>query len=112
MFTVLVSQSVRNRLLVLALAAALVLYGAALVAEGFGKKLRLPFTGGGGAARKPGAAHAQQPDIATLETELSESLGTKVAIAHGKGGKGKLVIHYTDLDTLDGVLERLRPRQG
>ena len=66
----------------------------------------------GGAARKPGAAHAQQPDIATLETELSESLGTRVAIAHGKGGKGKLVIHYTDLDTLDGVLERLRPRQG
>ena len=67
---------------------------------------------GGGAARRPGAARAQQPDIATLETELSESLGTKVAIAHGKGGKGKLVIHYTDLDTLDGVLERLRPRQG
>ena len=66
----------------------------------------------GGAARKPGATRAQQPDIATLETELSESLGTRVAIAHGKGGKGKLVIHYTDLDTLDGVLERLRPRQG
>ncbi len=56
-------------------------------------------------------ARAQQPDIASLETELSESLGTRVAIAHGKGGKGKLVIHYTDLDTLDGVLERLRPRQ-
>ena len=66
----------------------------------------------GGAARKATAARAQQPDIASLETELSESLGTRVAIAHGKGGKGKLVIHYTDLDTLDGVLERLRVRQG
>jgi ParB family chromosome partitioning protein len=53
-----------------------------------------------------------QADIAALETELSESLGAKVAIAHGRGGKGKLVIHYTDLDTLDGVLERLRRKAG
>jgi len=61
----------------------------------------------GGRKAKPGKA-APQADIASLETELSESLGTKVNIAHGRGGKGKLVIHYTDLDTLDGVLERLR----
>jgi ParB family chromosome partitioning protein len=56
---------------------------------------------------KPGKA-TPQADIASLETELSESLGTKVNIAHGRGGKGKLVIHYTDLDTLEGVLEKLR----
>ena len=55
---------------------------------------------------------AQQPDIASLESELSEALGARVAIAHGRSGKGRLVIHYTDLDTLDGVLERLRGRQG
>ena len=61
----------------------------------------------GGRKAKPGKA-APQADIASLETELSESLGAKVSIAHGRGGKGKLVIHYTDLDTLDGVLERLR----
>ena len=54
---------------------------------------------------------APQADIAALETELSESLGAKVAIAHGRGGKGKLVIHYTNLDTLDGVLEKLRARR-
>ena len=54
----------------------------------------------------------QQADIASLETELSEALGAKVAISHGRGGKGKLIIHYTDLDTLDGVLEKLRTRQG
>ena len=71
---------------------------------------KVPVTGNG--ARKAKSTRAQQPDIASLETELSESLGAKVAIAHGKGGKGKLVIHYTDLDTLDGVLERLRPRQA
>ena len=64
-----------------------------------------------GRKAKPGKA-APQPDIASLETELSESLGTRVTIAHGRGGKGKLIIHYTDLDTLDGVLEKLRTRQG
>ena len=46
--------------------------------------------------------------IAALENELSQVLATRVSIAHGRGNKGKLVIHYTDLDTLDGVLERLR----
>lgn len=58
---------------------------------------------------KPGAkARPQQADIVALENELSASLGAKVAIAHGRGNKGRLVIHYTDLDTLDGLLERLR----
>ena len=64
-----------------------------------------------GKKAKPAKA-APQPDIASLETELSESLGTRVTIAHGRGGKGKLIIQYTDLDTLDGVLEKLRVRKG
>ncbi len=55
-------------------------------------------------------AAPQQADIASLETELSEKLGAKVVFAHGKGGKGKLTIHYSDLDTLDGLLEKLRGR--
>ena len=60
-------------------------------------------------AKKPKAAKARpQADIATLERELSESLGTRVNVLHGRGGKGRLVIHYSDLDALDGVLERLR----
>lgn len=65
-----------------------------------------------GAVRKKPSAGAPQADIASLETELSESLGARVAINHGRGGKGKLIIHYTDLDTLDGVLEKLRARKG
>jgi ParB family chromosome partitioning protein len=51
-----------------------------------------------------------QADIAALERELSESLSTQVSVLHGRGGKGRLVIHYSDLDSLDGVLERLRGR--
>ena len=64
-------------------------------------------SGRGGAKPRP-----QQADIAALENELAQSLGAKVSIAHGRGGKGRLVIHYSDLDTLDGVLERLRNRAG
>ncbi len=64
-----------------------------------------------GRKAKPGKA-APQPDIAALETELSEGLGTRVTIALGRGGKGKLIIQYTDLDTLDGVLEKLRGPRG
>ena len=49
-----------------------------------------------------------QADIVALERELSETLGSRVDVQHGRGGKGKLVIHYSDLESLDGVLERLR----
>ena len=49
-----------------------------------------------------------QADIATLERELSESLGTTVNVLHGRAGRGRLVIHYSDLESLDGVLEKLR----
>lgn len=58
---------------------------------------------------KPKPAKAKpQADILTLERELSESLNAKVNVLHGRGGKGRLVIHYTDLDSLEGVLEKLR----
>jgi ParB family chromosome partitioning protein len=67
---------------------------------------RVPVNG----KHKPARA-APQADIASLQTELSETLGTTVNIAHGRNGKGKLVIHYSDLDTLDGVLERLRGKR-
>ena len=52
-----------------------------------------------------------QADIVSLERELSESLNTKVNVLHGRAGKGRLVIHYSDLDSLEGVLEKLRSRE-
>ena len=60
--------------------------------------------------KKTAGRAATAPDIASLENELSEALGAKVNIQNGRGNKGKLVIHYTGLDALDGVLERLRRR--
>ena len=60
-----------------------------------------------GKRSKPAKAKPQA-DIVSLERELAESLNTKVNVLHGRGGKGRLVIHYSDLDALDGVLEKLR----
>ncbi|MGB0134197.1 ParB/RepB/Spo0J family partition protein [Dokdonella sp.] len=47
-------------------------------------------------------------DIESLENELAEKLGARVAINHGRGGKGKVVIQYHSLDELDGILGRIR----
>ncbi len=65
---------------------------------------KVPANGKAAKAAKP----RPQADIEALERELSESLGARVNVLHGRGGKGRLVIHYADLDALDGVLERLR----
>lgn len=47
------------------------------------------------------------PDVIRLQERLSEKLGAKVAINHHPKGKGKLVISYTNLDELDGILKRI-----
>ena len=52
------------------------------------------------------------PNIATLEREISEALGARVAVQHGRGGRGKLVVHYHGLDSLEGILEKLRGRSS
>ena len=57
---------------------------------------------------KSAASQPSNADIDTLEREIGEHLGAKVQVNHGKKGSGKLVIHYHGLDTLDGILEKLR----
>ncbi len=47
-------------------------------------------------------------DTLILERELGERLGAKVSIRTGKRGKGRLVIQYSSLDSLDGILRRIR----
>jgi ParB family chromosome partitioning protein len=50
-------------------------------------------------------------DVARLEEELSGQIGTTVSIRTGaKPGSGKLVIHYSSLDQLDALLNRLRQK--
>ncbi len=47
------------------------------------------------------------PDIKRLQDQVSERLGAKVEVQHKSGGKGKLVINYTSLDELDGILNKI-----
>ncbi|WP_016954713.1 ParB/RepB/Spo0J family partition protein [Catenovulum agarivorans] len=48
------------------------------------------------------------PDIEALQNELSERIGSNVSISHNRAGKGKMVINFANLDTLEGIIERLR----
>ena len=58
---------------------------------------------------KPGAKQEKaDPDIARLEQRLAEKLGSPVQIRHGSKGKGQLVIRYSSLDELQGVLAHIR----
>ena len=54
--------------------------------------------------KKPTAPKQPDADIQRLEQRLSERLGAAVAINHGRKGKGKVVINYSSLDELDGIL--------
>ena len=51
---------------------------------------------------------ARSPDVARLETRLGELLGAAAKIHHGRSGKGRVTIHYSSLDELDGILEHIR----
>ena len=57
---------------------------------------------------KPAAAPGDDPDVRRLTEKLSEQLGARVQILRGGANKGRLVIHYTSLDELDGILERIK----
>ena len=56
------------------------------------------------------AAQPSRPDrdLARLEEEMSERLGTTVEIKPGRKGSGKLVVHYSSLDHLEHFLSKLR----
>ncbi len=56
----------------------------------------------------PKAEVKVDPDISRLEQRLAERLGSPVQIKHGQRGKGELVIRYSSLDELQGVLAHIR----
>lgn len=57
--------------------------------------------------KKSGKA-ALDPNIRALQDDLAERLGARVSIDHGQRGKGKLVIEYSSLDELDGILGHIK----
>lgn len=49
----------------------------------------------------------KDPDVKLLEQQLIEKLGANVAISYNRKGKGKMVISYSSLDELDGIISHL-----
>jgi ParB family chromosome partitioning protein len=54
------------------------------------------------------AAKRTDRDLARLEEEASQRIGTTVEIKPARKGRGKLVVHYSSLDHLDELLKRLK----
>lgn len=51
----------------------------------------------------------KDPDVSSLEQRLSERFAAPVEINYNKKGKGNLVISYSSLDELEGILSKLQP---
>ncbi|AXK39213.1 ParB/RepB/Spo0J family partition protein [Crenobacter cavernae] len=58
----------------------------------------------------PREAKPVDPDVARLAEELSEHIGARVQIRHGRRGTGRLSIDYGSLDELDSLLEKLQAK--
>ena len=58
------------------------------------------------AARDGGPPRPVDADLAALERQLGDLLGLRVKVAHGKGG-GTVALHYSSLDQLDMICQRL-----
>ena len=50
----------------------------------------------------------EDPNVRQLVSDLSDRLGAPVQLRQEKGGKGKLVIAYSSLDELDGILAHIK----
>jgi ParB family chromosome partitioning protein len=55
-----------------------------------------------------GANRGGDANIRRLETDLSEKLGAKVTVKHQSSGKGQLIVSYSSLDELDGILAHIQ----
>jgi ParB family transcriptional regulator, chromosome partitioning protein len=62
--------------------------------------------GAGASRRRP--APARDPDTVRLEQDLADRIGAPVSIRHASSGAGQLVISYSSLDELEGILKHLR----
>ena len=59
-----------------------------------------------GRASARNAAKAVDADLAALERQLGDILGLKVTVTH-KGQGGHVTLHYSSLDQLDMICQRL-----
>lgn len=56
----------------------------------------------------PKTEKQKDPDVAALEQRLADHFAAQVQIDYNKKGKGSLVINYSSLNELDGILAKLQ----
>ncbi len=61
-----------------------------------------------GAEKSTAKVEKSDANIKHLENSLSTKLNAKVMLQHSSKGSGKLVIHYNDLDELDGIIDHIK----
>jgi ParB family chromosome partitioning protein len=54
------------------------------------------------------SAPRRDANVSHLEQHLGEILGARVKIQHNRKDKGRLMIHYTSLDELDGIISHIK----
>ena len=85
---------------------------AKLVAEGLSvreaERLVQTMLHPGASKTRRGVRRAVNGDLGRLESELAEALGAAVRIEPTRKGAGRVVIRYSSLDQLDGILAKLR----
>lgn len=60
----------------------------------------------------PKSEKIKDPDVTALEQRLAEHFAAQVQIDYNKKGKGSLVINYSSLSELDGILDKLQLREN
>ena len=56
---------------------------------------------------KPPSIKIIDPDTLRLQNELSAKVGAKVEINHQQNGKGRLIVNYSSLEELDGIIKKI-----
>jgi ParB family chromosome partitioning protein len=60
------------------------------------------------ASKDPTVVSARDANVADLERQLAEHLGTRVSLQLGrKKGSGRLVVEFYNLDQFDGLMARI-----
>lgn len=83
--------------------------GAKVVAQGLNVRQTETLVANQGKPQKA-SSNQKDADVQALEQRLSDSINASVSVQHNRKGKGKIIINYSDLDQLDGLISRLVPK--
>jgi ParB family chromosome partitioning protein len=82
--------------------------GKMIVARGLSVRAVEQLAQGGAETKAAGGKSRKDPDVSRLERTLADHLGARVDIQYSRDGKGKLIIHYSSLEQLEGILNQIQ----